>query len=576
MATPSKQLAGRGELRNGLRTCRGLILFVALFSVFVNLLMLTGPLFMLQVYDRVLSSRSEETLVALLGLVAMLYLLMGTLDAARARVAARIGARFQDALDARVFGAVLSSNVQSDAQLQSGAGLRDLESIQHFTASPVLFAIFDMPWAPLFIGVIFVFHPLLGAVALGGALVLVVVKLINQWTTRHPVARAAAASALANTYAGCMGADAQAIQGMGMRDAAMARWQVMRRDALHANIRSSDQIGLFTSMSRSFRFFLQSLVLAVGAWLVLDNQIQAGAMIAASILLGRALAPVEQAIAGWPIAQRARLGWRALGDLLDAVPVDAQVTRLPRPKARLEVEQITVLPPGTQTAALRMLSFDLEPGQALGVIGQSASGKTTLARALTGILTPVAGKIRLDGATLEQYSNADLGTYIGYLPQDVALFPGTVAENIARLGEPDPAKLVDAAEKAGAHDMILKLTDGYDTVLSEGGGRLSGGQKQRIGLARALYGDPVLLILDEPNSQLDADGADALNSAIRDAKADRRSVIVMAHRPSGIAECDKLLVLEGGLRRAFGPRDEVLRAQVRNYDQLSAAVRGDL
>lgn len=566
---------GRQELAETMRRSRGLFLAILLFSVFVNLLLLTGPLFMLQVYDRVLASRSEETLVALIVLVAVLYALMGVLDYVRGRIAARIGAAFQSELDARVFGAVLDRAVAVDDRTRPSTALQDLESIQRFLSAPVLFAIFDMPWTPMFIALIFVFHPLLGWVALGGGVLLVTITLLNQWVTRRPQAEATAATSGADSFAHHLRDAAESVAGMGMQAAVLERWRRMRDIGLERQIRAADRTGAFGTLSKTFRFFLQSLILAVGAWLVLEGQIQAGAMIAASILLGRALAPVEQAIAGWPMFQRARLGWGNLTELLNAAPPPAQPLSLPRPRAVLTVEKVTVIPPGERVAALKMLSFELKAGQALGVIGQSAAGKSSLARVLTGVWPVAAGSVRLDGAALDQYARTDLGRHIGYLPQEVVLYGATVAENIARMGEPDAALVVEAAKKAGAHEMILKLPEGYDTRLSPGGGRLSGGQRQRIGLARALYGEPVVVILDEPNSNLDALGSKALNDSIRRIKAAGGAVIIMAHRPSGIAECDLILVLEDGARKAFGPRDEVLRAQVQNYAQIAGAIGTD-
>jgi ATP-binding cassette subfamily C protein len=360
-----------------------------------------------------------------------------------------------------------------------------------------------------------------------------------------------------------------------MRGAAIERWQQMRRRALDAQLASSDRVSQFATMTKTFRFFLQSAMLGLGAYVVILGEMSAGAMIAGSILLGRALAPVEQAIAGWPMVIRARQGWGNLTQLLANTPEQETPTALPRPRAFIDVNQLTVVPPEQQKASLRMLDFKLRPGQALGVIGVSASGKSTLARALTGIWRPSGGSVRLDGATLSHYEPDVLGSYIGYLPQDVVLFDGTVAENIARLSSnPDPVKVVAAAKKAGAHEMILELPQGYDTPVSAGGARLSGGQKQRIGLARAFYGDPVLMVLDEPNSNLDAAGQDALNLAIRQAKAEEKAVVIMAHRPAGIAECDTILIIEGGVAKAFGPRDEVLKSHVRNYAQVAGRVGG--
>jgi ATP-binding cassette, subfamily C, bacterial len=548
---------------------------IGAFSVFVNLLMLTGPLYMLQVYDRVLGSRSEATLLALTLLIAVLFAIMGVLDHARSRLAARVGATVQSRLDDRVFRAGLARAVATGERARPASGLKDLEAVQRFLASPVVFAVFDMPWTPLFIAAIFLFHPWLGWLAVAGGLMLVALAALNQWRTRGPEAEAAAASLVGDAYAETVRQEAETVRALGMTGTAAARWRGLRGRALAAQLGSSDRVGGFSSASKSLRFFLQSAMLGLGAYLVIHGQTTAGAMIAASILLGRALAPVEQAIGGWPMLLRARAGWASLGRLLAATPDTAKPTALPRPKARLDVTQVTVFAPESERPSLRRLSFALRPGQALGVIGASAAGKSTLARVLTGLWQPAAGTVRLDGAALSQYDPETLGRYVGYLPQDVALFDGTVAENIARLdADPDPVAIVAAAKKAGAHEMILALPKGYDTPVAAGGSRLSGGQRQRIGLARALYGDPVLLVLDEPNAHLDAAGSDALNVAVRQAKDEGRAVVVMAHRPAGIAECDLILVLEDGAAKAFGPRDEILRAQVRNYAQIAGPQNG--
>ena len=565
------------EIRSAFGTGRGLFVSIGLFSIFVNLLMLTGPLFMLQVYDRVLSSRSEATLTALFVLVAGLYLLMGILDWARARVASRIGAGFQDRLDKRVFDALLRRSVVPSERARPATGLKDLEAVQRFMGSPVLFAIFDIPWTPIFIFAIFIFHPLMGWLAIAGGLSLITITLANQFLTSRPNREAGAAAAQSDAFAESLREEGELVAGLGMYRSALGRWKAGRDMALATHLTAADKTGTFTTASKTFRFFLQSAMLAVGAYLVLKGQLTPGAMIAGSILLGRALAPVEQAIGGWPQFQRARQGLSALEDLLTATPERPDLTELPRPRAILEAQQVTVIPPGEQAATLRMLSFRLEEGQALGVIGPSGSGKSTLARVLTGIWRPASGKIRLDGATLDQYEAGALGSYLGYLPQDVTLFGATIAENIARLDmNPDPKKVVAAAKKAGAHEMILQFPEGYDTRIHPGGSRLSGGQRQRIGLARAMYDDPVILILDEPNSNLDAEGQAALNAAIRAQKAQGKSVIIMAHRPAGIAECDTILVIEGGMRKAFGPRDEVLKSQIKNYNQIAGAIGAEV
>ncbi|MFO1106676.1 MAG: type I secretion system permease/ATPase [Amaricoccus sp.] len=548
----------------------GLFASVAVFSIFVNLLMLVGPLYMLQVYDRVLPSRSEETLLALTILIAALYSFQGMLDYARARVAARIGVLAQSRLDARVFRAVLRRSVVSSERSKPSSGLKDLEAVQKLLGSPVLFAVFDMPWAPVYIFAIFTFHPYLGYLSIGGGLILVGVTMLNQMLTRRPEMEATAASLQGDAFAETIRQQGEMIQALGMRGAVLARWQKMRNRALAAQLTSGDKVSQFSTISKTFRFFLQSAVLGLGAYLVIHGQMSAGAMIAGSILLGRSLAPIEQAIGGWPLVQRARQGWKSLKLLLESTPEQPDRTALPRPRAIFEVNQITVFPPEQQRASLRMLDFAIHPGQALGVIGASASGKSTLARVLTGIWRPASGAVRLDGAALEHYDPDVLGSYIGYLPQDVVLFDGTVAENIGRMQEkPDAEAVVIAAKKAGAHEMVLGLPQGYDTPVSAGGARLSGGQKQRIGLARAFYGDPVIMVLDEPNSNLDAAGQDALNLAIRQAKSEGKAVVIMAHRPAGIAECDMILIVDGGVAKAFGPRDEVLKAHVRNYAQVA-------
>lgn len=565
-------LRGWEELRAARSEGRGLFAAVALFSTFVNLLMLTGPIFMLQVYDRVLGSRSQETLAALFALVLFLFLTMGLLDIARGRVMARLAARFQARLDRRVFTAALARTALVPGDPAAASGLRDLEAIRQLLAAPVLLALFDAPWAPLFLAAVFIFHAWLGWVAVAGGLVLVVVTLLNQAGTRRAVLTAHAANLKAERMADQLRDEADLVQSMGMRGATFARWSAARTEALAGSIAATDQSGIYSIFSRTFRLFLQSAMLAAGALLVLKGELTPGAMIAASILMGRALAPVEQAIGGWAFVQRAQEAWGRLAALLSAIPPEGPRTALPKPRAALEANQLTVVPPGQSQASLRMVSFRLEPGQALGVIGPSGAGKSTLARALTGLWRPAAGWIRLDGATLDQYDPDALGAHVGYLPQRVTLFDGTIAENIARLSPaPDDAAVVAAAQKAAAHQMILDLPAGYDTRVSQSGGRLSGGQIQRIGLARALYGDPVLLVLDEPNSNLDNDGSMALNAAIRGMKAEGRSVLIMAHRPAAIQECDLLLVLDGGARRAYGPRDEVLRAMVKNAGDIVRA-----
>ncbi|WP_172327075.1 type I secretion system permease/ATPase [Mangrovicoccus sp. HB161399] len=562
---------GLKELRAARAESSGLFAFVGIFSVFVNLLMLTGPLFMLQVYDRVLGSRSEATLVALAALVAFLYLMMGILDYVRGRVLARIGARFQAKLDRRVFSAALEDASTRDRGA-AAAGVRDLETVQRFLASPILGSLFDLPFTPVFLAGIFFFHPWLGMMALGGGAVLVFLTFLNQRTTKAPQLAASQAAATADMMSERLKSDAGMVQALGMRGAAFTRWQQIRGKSLGLSLRAADAAGSFTAATKTFRLFLQSAMLGLGAYLVLQMEMTAGAMIAGSILLGRALAPIEMAVGQWALVQSAMKSWDNLSDLLGRVPPPQPRTQLPRPRALLDVQQATVIPPGQQQAALRLVTFRLEPGKALGVIGPSGAGKSTLARALTGVWRAAGGKIRLDGATIDQYEADALGHYVGYLPQQVTLFDGTLAENIARL-EPGAKDedIIKAAKRAAAHDMILRLPDGYNTRVSAAGAQLSGGQIQRVGLARALYGDPVILVLDEPNSNLDNEGSQALNQAIRSMKEEGKSVLIMAHRPAAIQECDMLLVLDGGSVKAFGPRDEVLGKMVKNANEIRAA-----
>lgn len=572
MALPPMRHDGRNELISARGNARHLYLVVGLFSFMVNLLMLTGPLFMMQVYDRVLASRSVETLTALFLLVVFLFIMMGLLDFARSRVMSRVSARFQERMEGRVFTASLQDGAGGASDAAVKGGMRDLEAVQRLIGSPVLMALFDLPWAPLFLGAVYIFHPLLGAVATFGLVVLVAATVLNQWLGRESLQKATIAAQSAERTSDLYREEGELIGSLGMREATFRRWQSVRDRATEATVESQDRATAFTVFSRTFRLFLQSALLAAGAWLVLHQEVTPGAMIASSILMGRALSPIEQVVSGWSLVQRAQDGWKRLSELLTRRPPVVPRTALPRPEAQLEVRNLTVVPPGQPVPTLRGVSFDLAPGQAMGVIGPSGAGKTTLARALIGAWPISGGSIRLAGATLDQYDPDLLGGLIGYLPQQVTLFEGTIADNIARLSpEPDPQRVVAAATAAAAHRMILDLPQGYDTQISQTGGRLSGGQIQRIGLARALYADPVIFVLDEPNSNLDNEGSQALNLAIRNIKARGGAVIIMAHRPAAISECELLLFVDQGLRRAFGPRDEVLKSMVRNAEQINRA-----
>ena len=566
-AAPAKN--GVEELRSALNESRSAFVAIGIFSFFVNMLVLTGSIYSLQVYDRVLSSRSEPTLVVLTVLLVVLYAIMGVLDHMRGRIAARIGARFQAKLEMRVFRVVLDRTMLSSHGINTTTALRDLDSVQRALSSPAVFTIFDIPWTPVFVVIIFIFHPLLGVAGVVGGLILVALTWLNQNGTKEDQEKAMTAARMSEEMTSTLQREADTVRALGMRGSTSQRWKSLREGTLVSNIHYSDNNGFYSTTSRTFRIFLQSAILGLGAWLAIEGHITSGAMLASSIIIGRALAPIEQMIAQWSVIQRALQGWKGLAEVLMRVPPEPARTTLPKPRAILDVQNISVVPPGERVPTLRNLSFELRPGQALGVIGQSGSGKSTLARVLTGVWPIQAGRVRLDGASIEQYGVDDLANYVGYLPQEVALFEGTIAENIARLQlEPDSERVVSAAQKAAAHELVLRLPSGYDTRLPATGQRLSGGQKQRIGLARALYGDPVLLVLDEPNANLDAEGSMALNIAIRNAKKEGRSVVIMAHRPAAIEECDLILILEGGNRVAFGPRDEVLKQHLRNYQQI--------
>ncbi|MGZ2256670.1 type I secretion system permease/ATPase [Roseobacter sp. A03A-229] len=542
------------------------------FSIFVNLLMLTGPLFMLQVYDRVLGSGSEETLVALFVLVGFLYALMAMLDYARGRIVARFGARFQALLDRRIFGATLElSGKRRPSEI---TGLRDVEAIQSVFSSPVFLALMDMPWSPLFIAAIFIFHPMLGWLAVAGALALTTLAIVNQIMTHKKVARAQGASNGAQAFADQAQIAHEVVQAQGMRGAVTDRWLMQRNEALKEKISSNDWTGSFTAVTKSFRLFLQSAMLAVGAYYVLQGEMTAGAMIAGTILLGRALAPIEQSLGQWSMLQRARMAWHSLGELLSEIPQPGRYVNLPEPEASLTTRNLTLIPPGGQVATLKNVTLQVKPGSAIGLIGKSGSGKSTLAKAIMGLWKPAAGEVRLGGVELGHYDPDRLGDYIGYLPQTVSLLPGTIAENIARMAvQPDDARVVEAAKKANAHEMIIQLPDGYNTFIDGNDNILSGGQRQRVALARAVFGAPVLLVLDEPNSALDVEGSNALNEAVRQLKAEGKSVIIMTHRPMAISECDELVVMDKGMIVDAGPRDEILRKQLKNADQIKRVIQ---
>jgi ATP-binding cassette subfamily C protein len=547
------------------------MLAVAGFSGVINLLMLTGSLFMLQVYDRVIPSRSVPTLVALLGIAAFLYACQGALELVRGRMLARVARVIDERLAGRGFAALVDLG-----RRRTGADplrpLRDIDQVRAFLSGAGPSALFDLPWMPLYLGICFLFHPWIGMTALAGALILVALTVLTDRLSRAPVAAAARAGGIRQARAEASWRNAEVLTAMGMAGHVEARWRAAHGEHVDAQQKAVDVTGGLGTISRVARMMLQSAVLAVGAWLVIGEQATPGIMIASSLLTARALAPVELAIANWKGFVAARQSWRRLADELEVSA--SEPTVLPAPGRELDVQALAVAPPGNQHLVVQDVSFRLEAGQGIGIIGPSASGKSSLARALVGVWPPARGKVRLDRAPIDQWSSAALGRHVGYLPQDVELFAGTVAENIARFDAgAEATAIVDAAKAAGAHEMIVALPQGYDTQIGEGGAVLSGGQRQRIGLARALFGAPFLVVLDEPNANLDSEGEAALTQAMLGVRARGGIVVVVAHRPSALAGVDQVLALAGGRARALGPKEEVLRAVLQPAQPAVAAVR---
>ncbi|MEM9966817.1 MAG: type I secretion system permease/ATPase [Pseudomonadota bacterium] len=562
---------GMNELRRVRARSRLLYWSVAVFSFFANLLLLTGPLYMLLIYDRVLSAGAVETLVALSLLAAFLYLIMGILDVSRQLLLGRIANRFQSDIERRVFDAMLRKSAVTPDEASRNA-LSHLEAIKQMLCAPALIAAMDLPWTPLFFGAIFIFHPLMGLAAVSGALIILLLALTHQLFTKSRQRDATSGIQSADDFAQHARAEAETVQALGMSSGAFAFWHDRHRDALRLQTVLFDVGSFFAGVSKTLKFSLQSGMLGLGAWLVLQDQLTAGGMIASALLLARALAPIETLLVQWPLLQQGLMGWRALAHLLGEVAPPAENKIVPQPAGKLKVRGLTVTPPGQRTAVLKAITFTVDPGHAVGVIGPSGAGKSSLARALSGVWPPAIGSILLDSAALQQYSADHLGRHIGYLPQRVALFDGTIAQNIARLDpDYDQSEIVAAAKASAVHEFILGLPLGYETPCRMGQSSLSAGQLQRIGLARALYGKPSLVVLDEPNSNLDNEGSHALNTAIRGLKERGAAVVVMTHRPAAIKECDYLLMLEAGTVKSFGPREDVLNAVVKNAALIQRA-----
>lgn len=530
---------------------------IGVFSMLINLLMLVPSLYMLQVYDRVLPSRNGVTLLMLSLMMLGMFGLSSALEYVRSFVVIRIGTKLDMHLNTRVYTAAFETNLKQQG-VNAGQSLNDLTTIRQFVTGNALFAFFDAPWFPIYLFVIFAFNIWLGVFALVGAAVLVVLAVVNERVSRRPLAEASQLSIRSTSLATSNLRNAEVIEAMGMLPHLMARWSILNAGFLSRQAEASEKAALVGNVTKFFRLSLQSLVLGVGALLAIDGKISPGMMIAGSILMGRVLAPLELLISVWRQWSGAKSAYERLVDLLEANPQRRIGMSLPAPAGQLKLEGVSAAPPGGRTAVLHGLTFSIEEGDVVGVIGPSASGKSTLARVMVGVWPAVVGTVRLDGADIHQWDKDQLGPHVGYLPQDIELFGGSIAENIARFGQIESEKVIEAATLAGVHEMILRLPQGYDTLVGDRGAGLSGGQKQRIGLARALYGNPSLIVLDEPNSNLDDIGEAALKVAIDRLRTAGKTVVLITHRTSIIAATTKLLLLVEGQLRLFGPTQHVL------------------
>ncbi|PHM28948.1 ABC transporter ATP-binding protein [Xenorhabdus budapestensis] len=558
----------KDEMTDVIRARSKVFWTIGLFTAFINLLMLVPSIYMLQIYDRVLPSGNEMTLLMLTLITLGMYAIIGGLEYIRSMVVIRVGSQFDMCLNQRVYTASYESNLKNGST-DAGQMLNDLSTIRQFLTGSALFAFFDAPWFPVYLGVIFLFSPYLGLLALIGALILVALAVLNQWLSQSPLAEANKLSLRSANLASTNLRNAEVIEALGMLPTLRQRWFGLHERFLNFQRIASERAVSITAITKTVRMALQSLILGLGGWLAIGGDITPGMMIAGSILMGRALSPIEQLIQAWKSWSSARLSWQRLDKLLQAQPERESGMTLPVPKGALLLEKVFATPPAKTKAAqpieknkqvLQDINFSLEAGDILGVIGPSASGKSTLARLLVGVWPAQEGVVRLDGADIYQWNKDELGAFIGYLPQDIELFAGTIAENIARFNDLDPEKVIEAAQKAGVHDLVLNLEQGYDTVIGAGGMGLSGGQKQRIGLARALYGNPSLVVLDEPNSNLDDIGEKALSGAIGELREQGKTVVVITHRPALLSQTNKILLLVQGKMKLFGPSQQVMAA----------------
>ena len=548
----------KDELRLALSACKQYFVYAGIFSAAVNILLLTPIIYMMTVFDRVVSSGSLPTLAMLSLLMVSLLLALGGFEWVRSMVLISASNRLESILRKRVSDATFKRSLLTGGLVSNAQPVQDLTSLRQFLTGNGLFAFFDAPWFPIYIGVMFLFHPMFGIAGVISGIIMIALAVATEKSTGKTLseANAAAVKAIAQ-FQGSL-RNAEVIAAMGMADDVESKQDALYMEVLNKQTEASRTAGMLSGLSRSIRLIAQSSLLGLGAYLALRQEITPGMMIGGSLLLGRALAPIDMLVGSWKGVTVARTQYARLNEMLQALPESAETMQLPAPEGALSAEQITVVPPGSKNAVVKGVSFTLERGEFLGVVGPSASGKSTLARAVLGIWPIYAGKVRLDGADMARWSREKLGPHIGYLPQDIELFDGTIAENICRFRKPNPEQIVVAAKTAGVHDMILRLPNGYDTVIGGAGGMLSGGQRQRIGLARAIYGQPKLLVLDEPNSNLDDKGEKELVEALGRIKTDSCTVIIITHRTMVLQCVDKILVMKEGAAMNFGPKDQVL------------------
>lgn len=556
------------SLKAALKACKGSFISVGFFSFFVNMLMLVPSFYMLQVYGRVVTSGSISTLVMLTLIMTVLMATMGSLEWTRSRIMVRLSTKLDVMLSRDVYRASFKRALDSGGMDASAQPLNDLTGLRQFLTGNGLFAFFDTPWLPVYIGVMFLFHPWYGWIAIASAIILLCLAAINEKLTGKAIAEANKQNIAASLYTTKNLRNAEVIESMGMLHTLMERWGARQKKVLALQSSASDKGGMITSLSKTFRMLVQSLILGVGAYLAVKQEITPGLMIAGSILLGRALAPIDLMIGSWKGFISARSQYERLNDILNKQQAEPQRMSLPAPQGNVLVENLMVGAPGSKTPILKNISFAVQAGSVVGIIGPSASGKSTLARALLGVWAPQHGVVRLDGADINNWDKRELGPYVGYLPQDIELFEGTISENIARFGEIDAEQVIQAAKTAGVHEMILQLPDGYDTVIGSEGVNLSGGQRQRVGLARAIYGTPRLIILDEPNSNLDEVGERALAHAIAQLKTTGATIFIITHRTNILAQLDRLLVLSNGTIGLYGPR-ELVMAELNKQQQAA-------